>query len=251
MAKIPVGVQLYSVRDDCARDLPGTLAAISKMGYAGVEFAGYYGYSAVELRRMLDDLGLKPSGSHIGFEQLLGDALPKTAEFHLTLGNKHLIVPGLPEAYRDTPKAWLATAELFNSLAARLQPYGLRVGYHNHDEEFHKLEGQIPFDVFFGHTNPDVIMQMDVHHVIHGGGDPVACLKRYPGRAVTLHMSDYKTGDQPVLLGDGQAPWKEIFDQVDAQGQTAWYIVEQESYFGSPLDSIAACLDGMRKMGKA
>ncbi len=115
MAKIPVGVQLYSVRDDCARDLPGTLAHISKMGYAGVEFAGYYGYSAVELRRMLDDLGLKTSGSHIGIEQLLGDTLPQTAEFHLSLGNQYLIVPGLPEPYRDTPKAWLATAELFNA----------------------------------------------------------------------------------------------------------------------------------------
>jgi sugar phosphate isomerase/epimerase len=250
MAKIPVGVQLYSVRYDCARDLPGTLAAISKMGYAGVEFAGYYGYSAVELRRMLDDLGLKPSGSHISIEQLLGDALPKTAEFHLTLGNQYLIVPGLPEQYHNTPKAWLATAELFNDFAARLQPYGLRVGYHNHEGEFHKLDGQVPFDLFFGHTNSNVIMQMDVHHVIYGGGDPVACLKRYPGRAVTLHMSDYLPGDQVVLLGDGQAPWKEIFDLVDAQGQTAWYIVEQESYQGKPLDSIAGCLDGMRRMGK-
>ncbi len=251
MAQIPVGVQLYSVRDDCARDLSGTLAQISKMGYAGVEFAGYYGYSAVELRRMLDDLGLKPSGSHIGIEQLVGDALPRTAEFHLALGNQYLIVPGLPEPYRNTPKAWLATAELFNTIAGRLQPYGLHVGYHNHDEEFHQLDGQVPFDLFFGHTNPNVIMQMDIHHVIYGGGDPLACLKRYPGRAVTLHMSDYLAGDQVVMLGNGQAPWKEIFELVDAQGQTAWYIVEQERYIGSPFDSIAACLDGMRKMGKA
>jgi len=250
MAKIPVGVQLYSVRDDCARDLPGTLAQISKMGYAGVEFAGYYGYSAADLRRMLDNLGLKPSGSHIGVEQLLGDTLPKTAEFHLTLGNKYLIVPGLPESYRNTANAWLKTAELFNSFAERLKPYGLQIGYHNHDEEFHPLEGQLPFDLFFGHTNPEVIMQMDIHHTIFGGGDPLACLKRYPGRAVTLHMSDYLPGDKIVMLGDGMAPWKEIFDLVDAQSRTAWYIVEQERYFVSPLESIAACLDGMRKMGK-
>jgi sugar phosphate isomerase/epimerase len=251
MAKIPVGVQLYSVRDDCARDLPGTLAQISKMGYAGVEFAGYYGYSAAELRSMLDNLGLKTSGSHIGVEQLVGDALPKTAEFHLSLGNKHLIVPGLPEHYRDSAKAWLGTAELFNSFAERLKPYGLLVGYHNHDEEFHKIDGQIPFDLFFSNTNPEVIMQMDIHHVIYGGGDPVACLKRYPGRAVTLHMSDYLAGDQTVMLGEGEAPWKEIFDLIDAQGHTAWYIVEQERYFTTPMDSIAVCLDGMRKMGKA
>jgi sugar phosphate isomerase/epimerase len=94
-------------------------------------------------------------------------------------------------------------------------------------------------------------MQLDIHHVIYGGGDPMACLRRYPGRAVTLHMSDYLPGDQVVLLGDGQAPWKEIFELVDSQGHTAWYIVEQERYPVSPLASIAACLDGMRRMGKA
>ena len=251
MAKIPVGVQLYSVRDDCARDLPGTLAQISKMGYAGVEFAGYHGYSATDLRRMLDDLGLKPCGSHIGVDQLLGDALPITAEFHLTLGNKYLIVPGLPEKYRDSAAAWLATAEFFNSFAERLQPYGLQIGYHNHDKEFHKLDGQIPFDLFFSNTTPAVIMQLDIHHVIYGGGDPLACLKRYPGRAVTLHMSDYLPDNQIVLLGDGQAPWKEIFDLVDSQARTAWYIVEQEQYAVSALDSIDACLEGMRRMSKA
>lgn len=251
MSRIPVGVQLYSVRDDCARDLPGTLAQISKMGYAGVEFAGYHGYNAADLRRILDDLGLKASGAHIGVDQLIGDALPKTAEFHLALGNKYLLVPGLPEEYRNSARAWLATAELFNSFAGRLKPYSLQVGYHNHDEEFHKLEGQVPFDLFFGHTTPDVIMQLDIHHVIYGGGDPLACLRRYPGRAVTLHMSDYLPGDQVVLLGNGQAPWKEIFELVDRQGRTAWYIVEQERYPVSPLASIAACLDGMHRMGKA
>jgi sugar phosphate isomerase/epimerase len=251
MAKIPIGVQLYSVRDDCARDLPGTLAKINQMGYAGVEFAGYHGYSATDLRHMLDDLGLKTSGAHIGLDQLMGDALPKTAEFHLVLGNKYLIVPGLPESHRNSAKAWLATAELFNSFAERLRPYGLEVGYHNHDEEFHPLDGQVPFDLFFSNTIPEVIMQLDIHHVIYGGGDPVACLNRYPGRAVTLHMSDYLPDDQIVYLGDGQAPWKDIFDVVDSQGRTAWYIVEQEGYLVPPIESITICLDGMRKMGKA
>ena len=251
MAKIPVGVQLYSVRKDCAHDLPGTLAKISKMGYAGVEFAGTQDYSASTLRHILDDVGLKCSGAHIGVDELLGDTLSKTAEFHLTLGNKYLVVPGLPEEYRDTAKGWLSSAELFNSFAERLKPYGLQVGYHNHDEEFHKVEGQIPFDLFFSNTIPDVIMQLDIHHIMHGGGDPLTCLKRYPGRAVTMHMSDYLPGDQVVLLGDGTAPWKDIFDLVDSQGRTAWYIVEQERYPVSPLDSIAACLDGMRRMGKA
>ncbi len=252
MARIPVGVQLYSVRDDYARDWTGTLEQIKKMGYAGVEFAGDYGgKTATEVRRMLDELELKACGAHIGVEEIMSETLRKTAEFHQALGNKYLIVPGLPEKYRNSVKAWLETADLFNLIAEHLVPYGLQVGYHNHDEEFHQLEGQIPFDLFFGHTNKNVIMQLDIHHVLYGSGDPVACLKRYPGRAVTMHMSDYLPDDQIVYLGDGQAPWEEIFDLVDSQGRTDWYIVEQEGYRVPPMQSIAICLDGMRRMGKA
>lgn len=84
MKKIPIGLQLYSIREDCAKDLPGTLAAVSKMGYDGVEFAGYHGRTAKELRKMLDDLGLKCCGTHIGLDTLLGDALKASAEFNLT-----------------------------------------------------------------------------------------------------------------------------------------------------------------------
>ncbi len=121
MAPIPVGLQLYSVRNDCAADLPGTLAAVAKMGYAGVEFAGTYDRSAKELRTMLDDLGLKCCGTHIRIDTLLGDALPATVEFNQILGNKYLIVPGLAEEYRNSRAAWLRTAGIFNEIAERLQ----------------------------------------------------------------------------------------------------------------------------------
>ena len=92
MKKIPIGVQLYSVREDCARDLPGTLAAVAEMGYDGVEFAGYYGYSAEDLRRMLDANGLQCCGTHTGLNTLLGDALKTTVEFNQVLGNRYLVV---------------------------------------------------------------------------------------------------------------------------------------------------------------
>jgi hypothetical protein len=93
----PIGLQLYSVREDCKRDLPGTIAAVGKMGYDGVEFAGYYDRSAEDLRKMLDDNGLVCCGTHTGLDTLLEDNLAKTIEFNKTLGNKYLIVPGLPE----------------------------------------------------------------------------------------------------------------------------------------------------------
>ncbi|HLH78770.1 MAG TPA: sugar phosphate isomerase/epimerase, partial [Chthonomonas sp.] len=107
MAKIPIGLQLYSVREQCAKDLPGVLKAVAQMGYEGVEFAGYHGYGAAELRKMLDDFGLKCCGAHVGIETLLGDELAKSIEFHKTLGNKFLIVPGLPRQYTESKEAWL------------------------------------------------------------------------------------------------------------------------------------------------
>jgi len=125
--KIPVGLQLYSVRADCGRDLPGTLEAVAKMGYEGVEFAGYYGRSAKDLRKLLDDNGLKCCGTHTQLDTLLGDNLAPTIEFNKTLGNKYLIAPGLPGKYRESLAAWLETAKLFNELAEKVKPHGMLV----------------------------------------------------------------------------------------------------------------------------
>ena len=122
MSKIPIGVQLYSVREDCARDLPGTLEAIAKMGYDGVEFAGYYDHSAADLRKLLDDNGLKCCGTHIPLDTLLGEALEATVEFNKTLGNRYLVVPWIPEERRDSLAAWKATAGVFNEIAEKLDP---------------------------------------------------------------------------------------------------------------------------------
>jgi len=99
MARIPIALQLYSVREDCAKDFAATLKAVADMGYDGVEFAGYHGATAEELRTMLDDFGLKVAGTHTGLDTLLGDELEKTVEFHKTIGNRFLIVPGLSEEY--------------------------------------------------------------------------------------------------------------------------------------------------------
>ncbi|MHC4604284.1 MAG: sugar phosphate isomerase/epimerase family protein, partial [Planctomycetota bacterium] len=115
--RIPIGVQLYSVRKECEKDLQGTIQSVAKMGYEGVEFAGYYGRDAKTLRKLLDSVGLVCCGTHTQIGTLLGDELPKTIEFNQTLGNKFLIVPGLPEEYRSSRKAWQETAKLFNELS--------------------------------------------------------------------------------------------------------------------------------------
>lgn len=250
MARIPIALQLYSVREDCARDLPGTLKAVAKMGYEGVEFAGYYGRSAKELRQMLDDLGLKVAGTHIGLDTLLGDNLKATVEFNQILGNRFLIVPGLPEQYRNSRAAWQRTAALFNEIAAKVKDDGMWVGYHNHHIEFTPMDGELPWDTFFSNTNPEVVMQFDVGNALHGGGEAAVFLKRYPGRALTIHVKEFSKTNDKAIIGEGDVNWAEIFELCETIGNTQWYIVEQESYAYPPLECVDRCLQNLRRMGK-
>ena len=250
MAKIPIGLQLYSVRKDCERDLPGTLKAVAKMGYDGVDFAGYYGYEAKEIRSMLDDLGLKTCGGHLGLDTLLGDELKRTVEFQRILGNKYLIVPGLPESRRNSRAAWAETAALFNEIAGKLEPDGMLTGYHNHAVEFTPMDGEMPWDTFFGNTRKEVIMQLDMGNALHGGADPVPFLEKYPGRAITVHLKEYSKTNNKALIGEGEVRWDDVFRLCETIGGTEWYIVEQESYAYPPLECVDRCLKALREMGK-
>lgn len=248
--KIPVAVQLYSVRDDCSKDLPGTLKAVAAMGYEGVEFAGYYMRSAKQLRKMLDDLGLKVAGTHIGLGTLMGDALKQTVEFNKTLGNKFLIVPGLPSKYTESRKSWLEAAKIFNDISAKVAEHGMRVGYHNHSIEFKPLDGELPWDTFFGATNKDVVMQLDTGNAMHGGADPVVFLEKYPGRCATIHLKEASKTNDKAVIGEGDVNWSRVFELCETIGGTQWYIVEQESYAHPPLKCVELCLQNLRKMGR-
>jgi sugar phosphate isomerase/epimerase len=250
MPRIPIALQLYSIRHDCEKDLPGTLKAVAGMGYDGVDFAGYYGHDAPTIRAMLDDLDLKAAGCHTGIQTLLGDELQKTIEFNHILGNKYLIVPGLPEPYRSSREAWRKTAEVFNEIAANLKPEGMFTGYHNHHIEFTPMDGELPWDTFFGNTVPEVVMQIDLGNALHGGADPVAFLKHYPGRARTVHLKAYSAANDKALIGEDDVDWAEVFRVCEADPVTEWYIVEQESYPYSPLESVDRCLQALKAMGK-
>lgn len=144
MAKIPIALQLYSVREDCARDLPATLKAVADMGYEGVEFAGYHGRNATELKTLLQSTGLRSAGTHVYIDTLLGDELQKTIHFNHTLDNEFLIVPWLPEERGHSKAEWLKTAHLMNTIAEKLKPEGMRLGYHNHAVEFQLMDGELP-----------------------------------------------------------------------------------------------------------
>jgi sugar phosphate isomerase/epimerase len=251
MAKIPIALQLYSVREDCARDFPGTLEAVANMGYEGVEFAGYYGRSTDELKKMLDSLGLRAAGTHISVDALLGDELQRTIKFNRILGNRFLIVPWLPEEMRSSKAEWLKTAHLMNHIAEKIKPEGMRVGYHNHAIEFQPIDGGMPWDIFFEATKPDVVMQLDTGNAMHGGIRPdgvLEIIKRYPNRAATVHLKEFSSKNAQALIGDGEMKWRKFFSLCETIGGTEWYIAEQESCAFPPIECVRRCIKNLRKM---
>ena len=248
--KIPFGLQLYSVRNECAKDLVGTVTAVAKMGYKGVEFAGYYGRDAKTLRQLLDDVGLKCCGTHIALDTLLGDNLAKTVEFNRTLGNTFLIVPSLPAKYTKTHQGWLDAADSFNEIADKVKGQGMRVGYHNHNIEFKPLEGEVPWDTFFNRTKKEVVIQFDMGNGVAEGGDPLVYLKRKPGRVASVHVKPYSKAKANALIGDDEQNWPEIFRLCETVAGVEWYIIEYEKDAYPPLVSVEKTIQVMKRWSK-
>lgn len=243
--QIPVGLQLYSLRDQCAKDLPGMLVEVSKIGYKGVEFAGYHGRTAKDLRKMLDDNGLIACGTHTPFESVQPDKLQETIEFNQTIGNKFLIVPWMTG---KTKQEWLDKAKLFNDLTEKVKPHGMSVGYHAHAHDFEKLDGVSAWDLFFGTTKPEVIMQLDTSNCREGGADPVEVLKKYPGRARSIHIKA-SGGGPDAVIGEDKVNWPEVFAWCESKGGTQWYVLEHESS-KDPLTAVRRSFEALKKMGK-
>jgi len=245
--KVPISVQLYSVRNVAANDLAATLEKIAKMGYDGVEFAGYYGKDAKEIRKMLDDNGLKCSGTHTGIDQLRGDNFEKTAELHKTLGTKYMIVPGgIDHDLHDVTRN-KRIAEEFNKIAEKAKPLGLFVGYHAHGGDAKLIEGLPAWERLFDATIPEVVMQMDIGNYKMGGGDPYKMIEKFKGRSKTVHIKE--AGQGHPIIGDGEVDWKRVFELCETVGGVDWYVVEDE-VDPDNLDRIEKCIAALRRMGK-
>lgn len=244
---IPVALQLYSIREVCKKDLPGTLKKVAAMGYEGVEFAGYHGYSAPELKKMLDENGLKCCGTHIQRPDLTGDNLQKTIDFNKTLGNRFLIVSWMSPDYLKSPESIKETAAFFNETAKKAAAQGMLIGYHAHGGDFIKVGGTdaTGWDMLFENLDPAVVMQLDVGNCQGGGGDPIAVLKKFPGRSKTIHLKE-DGGKAEAAIGEGEVDWPAVFELCQKEG-TEWMIVESE-FTPDSLDLVERCIQNIRKM---
>jgi sugar phosphate isomerase/epimerase len=210
-----------------------------------VEFAGYHGRTAQELRKMLDDNGLVACGTHTPYDSILPNKLAETIEFNRTIGNHFLIVPWMEG---KSKQEWLDKAKLFNEVSDKVRPAGMSIGYHAHAHDFQMFEGQSAWDLFFGNTKSAVIMQLDTSNCREGGADPVVVLKKYPGRARSIHIKASGGGPEAVI-GEDQVNWKEVFAFCESKGKTQWYVVEHETS-KNPLDAAKRNFEALRKMGK-
>jgi sugar phosphate isomerase/epimerase len=245
------------LRQDAAKDLAGTLAAIAKMGYEGIELVGEkgglqntspFGYGAKEVRKMADDAGLKIFSAHHTMRLLADEQLEATAEFNDTLGNSRVIVAWLDPT--KTIQPWYDHAKRFNEIARRLKKYNLRLGFHNHAHELTPVEGQRPWDVFCDNTTEDVMLQLHVAAFPASGLDILSYLRRYPGRTTSLHLNDHAPGKRGVLLGEGVVEWRKLFETAETVGGLEYYIIEQESYPEgmTPMQAVERCLENFRKL---
>lgn len=256
---IPVGLQLYSVRDVLGKDFEGTLAKVAEMGFEGVEFAGNfgkYGKDPEGLRKLLDGLKLKAAGTHTGAGNLAGDKLKETISFYKTLGCTLLIVPG-DGRYTKSDATNKEYAEFLTKAAEALKAEGLYTGHHNHTQEFavEKESGKSYFDLFAERTSKDVVIQQDMGHTMAANVDPTAIVKKYPGRIKTTHIKNRpakSTGKKP-FVGEDNFDWKAYVTACYEVGGTEWFTLEQEEYPDgkSSLECTKISMDGFQAVLKS
>ncbi|MCY0879256.1 MAG: sugar phosphate isomerase/epimerase [Firmicutes bacterium] len=236
-----IGLQLWTVRHEAARDFAESLRQVAAVGYRAVEFAGYGGWPADELKGLVTDLGLRPVSSHVGWERLRHHRDEELA-YAQTLGLEYLVCPGLPEAVRQDPAA--ARAGLVE-IAAGCRAAGLTFGYHNHAVELTERgpDGRPLLDALLGEP---VAAELDLYWLAAGGADPQTSLARYAGQVPLVHLKDMAPDRRhDVEVGQGVLPWAAL-RAAAAAAQVAWGFVEQEDFTDSPWPRIAQSLAFLR-----
>ncbi|ODS53085.1 MAG: hypothetical protein ABS36_14165 [Acidobacteria bacterium SCN 69-37] len=250
-----VGLQLYSVRGAYERDWMATVRSVATMGYQAVEFwAPYMQWSnarAQQARQLLDDLGITCPSTHNPATSISGDALQRAIELNQALGSRAIIVAS-PPPKMETADAWKAFAEACTQACETLRPLGMTAGFHNHAAEWREIEGQRPMDILAAGTPRDFILQLDVGTCVQAGADPVAWITAHPGRIRSMHCKDWGAGDgrgYRVAFGEGDAPWRQIFQAAETVGGIEQYYLEQEIAGAlGELGMVQKCLDRFRAL---
>ena len=248
MKKAYLGYQVYSAREDAAKDLLGTLKQIAAMGYDGVELAGMYGHSAKEIRAMLDETGLVAISSHVPLAEIREDMF-KVISDHLTLGCEYIAVPYLDETSRPGSAGFAQAIRTIYDFATLCLQAGIQLLYHNHDFEFVSMSNQFGLDFLYDCVPEDLLMtELDTCWVKYAGQDPVEYIHKYAGRCPVVHLKDFVgrriEGRNPYALiggasADADVPFmfkpvgygcQDVKAIVDAglESGAEWFIVEQD-----------------------
>jgi sugar phosphate isomerase/epimerase len=264
--KIPLGIQLWTVKSDAEKDLEGTLRKVYAAGFRDIEFAGYYGKSPADLAKLMKDIGFNLVSTHAGAADIAkkGDQIIADAK---ALGLKYVVCssPGVsPEKeklpWEERMKAvdltdWKWNAELFNKFGKQVADAGMTFGYHNHSAEFKKFDGKTAFDHLYSMTDPKYVkIEMDIGWVVVAQQDPVALLNQYKDRVIALHVKDVAKrgadGKDPssVALGEGTIDWKKVIGTAHANGVKSYFYEQEEPFTRPILDSVKISGDYLTKL---
>jgi sugar phosphate isomerase/epimerase len=248
---IPVGLELFSVRDDLKADPMGTLAYVAKMGYQCVEFyAPYFDWTAdyaKQVRAQLDELKIKCHSTHNGLGNFNPKNLDKAVELNRILGARYIVCasPGTVTTADD----WKRVADILNTANEHIAPAKMHTGYHNHAAEWHAVDGQVPMEILAKSTDKSVMLQLDVGTCVEAGRNPVEWIDANPGRIRSLHLKEWSPEKgYKVLFGEGVAPWKEIFAAAEKKGGVEFYLIEQEGSRFSEKESAEKCLAAFKEL---
>jgi sugar phosphate isomerase/epimerase len=261
--RYPIGLELYSVRGELARDLPATLKTVAKLGYEVVEFySPYFKWTPAytkDVRAQMDDLGLRCYSTHNGFESFApGENMAHAIELNQILGTRYIVLASAPGRTSGVD-GWKHLCEQLTTAVEQLKPHGLGAGYHNHQAEWAKLDnGQRIIEVIAANTPQEFVLQLDVGTCEEAGADPVAWVKANPGRIKVMHLKDWAPGGRAeekgyrVLFSEGITPWKDLLAAAESVGGVEYLLIEQEGSRYSEFETAKRCLDNYRAMfGKA
>jgi sugar phosphate isomerase/epimerase len=252
--KIPIGLELYSVRSALAADPTGTVKKVAAMGYEVVEFfAPYYTWTvdqAKDMKKLLDDLGIKCHSTHNNLPSFQPANLQKTIDLNHAIGGTFVVLASSGRS--TTQEYWKKLAlETLAPALETLRAAGLRGGYHNHQYEFVPTDGggPLPMQILAANTPKDFMLQFDVGTCVEMGSDPVAWVKANPGRINSLHLKDWsKEKGYRVLFGEGSVPWKPILEAAETTGGAEYLLIEQEGSDYSEFETAQRCLDAYKKL---